>query len=139
MKKSNLFFIVISILFLCNFSQKNISAFSSNEFIYQVTNDTTVYSGLNLDSTAELQDAINYFRNNNKYKDWKEANTLVVLRGIVEKDGTITGVKIRRSSNVEILDKEALRLIKSAKYNPGTIKGKTVRSDFDIVVRFPAQ
>lgn len=102
--------------------------------------DTTIYDGLNV-NTAELQDAIEYFRQNNRFKDWdKNDKRVVILRGIVEKDGTISNVGIGKSSNVKKLDDEALRLIKSAKYTPAsTGDGQIVRSKFAIVVPFPAQ
>jgi TonB family protein len=113
--------------------------------------DTTVYNG-EVDSTAELID-VNYLRNNNKFKDWdKNKKTHVTIQGVVEKNGTITNVKILRSSNGLItnsgmvrssedkqLDDEALRLVKSAKYRPATLKNEDVRSLFTTVVDFPAK
>jgi TonB family protein len=104
---------------------------------YTSDDDTTVYN--EPDQTAMLPDAVNYFRQNNKFKDWNANDRKnVVLQGIVEKDGTITNVKILRSSKVKELDDEALRLIKSAKYAPGEMERKAVRSKFTIGVPFPA-
>lgn len=110
---------------------------AENSFV--VIEDTTIYKAPA--GTAELQDVISYFRQNNKYKDWDKSNPKkVYLRGIVEKDGTINSVKIIRSSEIKELDDEALRLIKAAKYSSGkNEKGKDVRSVFSIAVNFPAQ
>ena len=100
--------------------------------------DTTIYDAP--EPTAELPDANAYFRQNNKFKDWDKSNSkVVILQGVVEKNGTISGVRILRPSNVKQLDDEALRLIQSAKYKPGkNSKGEDVRSKFTIPVYFPA-
>jgi TonB family protein len=100
--------------------------------------DTTVYDAPA--GTPELVDAIAYFRQNNKFKDWDKKNSkTVILRGIVEMDSTITRVTILRPSNVKELDDEALRLIQSGKYAPGkNEKGEKVRSKITIPVNFPA-
>jgi len=102
-------------------------------------NDTTIYDIPT--NTAQLPDDITYFKQNNKYKDWDKNNSkVVILQGIVEKDGTISRVRILRSSNEKKLDEEALRLIKSAQYIPGkNAKGEDVRSKFSILVHFPAK
>jgi TonB family protein len=65
-------------------------------------------------------DAVAYFRQNNRFKDWdKNDKKQIFLQGVVEKDGTVTNVRILRSSKIPKLDEEALRLVKSAKYCPG--------------------
>ena len=120
--------------------QSRSSVLPTNEYNYQIDNDTTVYDGYTFDVPPELPDEINYFLKNNKYKDWKETDkTFVALQGIVEKDGTITGVNVRKSSDITVLDEEAARLIKSAKYIPAKYKNKNVRSKFSILVNFPAR
>lgn len=137
---SKFFITVIGILLLCHFPQERSAAFPLNDSNYQTDNDTTVYDGNTYDVPAELPDAISYFLKNNKYKEWKETDkTFVALQGIVEKDGTITGVNVRKSSDITVLDEEAVRLIKSAKYIPAKYKNKNVRSKFTILVHFPAR
>ncbi|MDR2148315.1 MAG: energy transducer TonB [Tannerella sp.] len=103
-----------------------------------VAGDTTVYDAPA--GTPELLNAIEYFRQNNQFKDWDKKNAKnVILQGIVEMDSTITRVKILRPSNVKELDDEALRLIQSGKYAPGkNEQGKDVRSKITISVNFPA-
>ena len=140
MKKTLYLIIGIAILLLFNFSQGNSELFILDESNYQIKNDTTVYEVPFLDIPAELPDAIDYFLKNNQFKDWKDTDEKkVALQGIVEKDGTITGVSIRKSSEIDVLDKEAVRLIKTAKYIPGKYKGQNVRSKFTVVVYFPAK
>ena len=106
--------------------------------------------------SAILPDAIDYFRTYNKYKDWdSKKGKRVLVRGIAEKDGTITGVgisygwdldpqsgamknKSEGTCGLKELDEEALRLIRQAKLLPGmTDKKIPVRSKFVIVVDFP--
>ena len=106
--------------------------------------------------SAILPDAIDYFRTHNKYKDWDpKKGKRVLVRGIAEKDGTITGVgisygwdldpqsgamknKSEGTCGLKELDEEALRLIRQAKLLPGmTDKKIPVRSKFVIVVDFP--
>jgi TonB family protein len=100
--------------------------------------DTTVYSGLDV-MTAELENATAWLRANNRYNDWgKSDRKLTVLQGIVEKDGSISNVRIFRSSGVKHLDAEALRLVKSAGYKPAMRQGKPVRSKYSVVIPFPA-
>lgn len=90
--------------------------------------------------TPILNDANQYFRNNNRYKDWDiNDKREVVLEYIVEKDGTTSNIIIKKSSNNEDLDKEAVRLIKKAKHLPGTnLKGEYIRCGNTIItIYFP--
>lgn len=106
--------------------------------------------------SAELPDAINYFRTHNKYKDWDpKKGKRVLVHGIAEKDGTISGVGIsygwdldpqsgamknkgKGTCGLKELDEEALRLIRQAKLSPGmSDQGVPVRSNFVVIVDFP--
>jgi TonB family protein len=61
----------------------------------------------------------------------------VYVQFIVERDGSITNVKVRRTSNVVELDNEAVRLIKNMpKWIPGSIKGKAVRVNQTVPITF---
>lgn len=83
-----------------------------------------------------------YFRKNNKYKDWDANNPKqVLLEYIVEKNGTASNVEVKKSSGIKKLDDEALRLIKEAKYLPGTNqKGELVRCGNTVItVYFPTK
>ena len=106
--------------------------------------------------SAELPDAINYFRTHNKYKDWDpKKGKRVLVHGIAEKDGTISGVGIsygwdldpqsgamknkgKGTCGLKELDEEALKLIRQAKLSPGmSDQGVPVRSNFVVIVDFP--
>lgn len=83
---------------------------------------------------------IEYFRKNNKYKDWDANNPKEVsLDYIVEKDGTTSNIRIIKSSGEKKLDDEAIRLIKEAPHLYGAnLKGKPIRcKDTKITVFFP--
>ena len=143
MKKTVLFIMIVVTVGISSFMQGNdsnvsISAGSFSSHYAIAASDTTIYGIPS--TTAELIDAITYFRQNNKFKDWDKSNSkVVILQGVVEKEGTISGARILRPANVKELDDEALRLIKSAKYTPGkNAKGEDVRSKFTIPVYFPA-
>ena len=100
-------------------------------------------SRLNLVRTTPVLDkAKQYFKENNKYKDWNpQDEKKVLIEYIVEKTGKTTDVTVKQSCGVEELDNEALRLIREAVMVPGTnLKGKPVRmKDFWIPVFFPPQ
>lgn len=52
----------------------------------------------------------------------------VIVQGIIEKDGSISDVKISRSVDT-LLDREALRIVKAMpKWTPAKLKGKPVRT-----------
>jgi periplasmic protein TonB len=60
----------------------------------------------------------------------------VILRFIVEKDGSVNGVTVLRGTN-ELLDKEAVRVVKEMpKWKAGKQRGNAVRSYFTLPVVF---
>ncbi len=86
------------------------------------------------------QDALNeYLKNNLKYP--KSALTAsisgtVYVSFIVEKDGTISNVKIVRGADKD-LNAEALRVVKSMpKWVPGKQRGKAVRVQYTLPIEF---
>jgi len=76
-----------------------------------------------------------FFKKNLKYpKRFTNNHTenVVILTFIVETDSTVSNVKIIRGID-NSFNKEATRLVKKAKWNPGKVNGKPVRS----VLTFP--
>jgi len=66
----------------------------------------------------------------------KKVEGSVFISFIVEKDGTLSDVKVTRKLGYG-LDEEAIKAVKtSKKWNPGTNDGKPVRVKFDIPVKF---
>jgi TonB family protein len=60
----------------------------------------------------------------------------VILTFIVEKDGSISNVKVAKSVN-EVIDAEAVRVVENMpKWKPGKQNGKEVRVKYTIPVTF---
>ncbi|MES2064121.1 MAG: TonB family protein [Bacteroidota bacterium] len=60
----------------------------------------------------------------------------VIVRFIVEKDGSLTGIKVLRGIGYGA-DEEALRVLKlSPKWNPGIQNGRTVRVEYSVPINF---
>lgn len=63
----------------------------------------------------------------------------VYLRFVVEADGRITSIKVMRGVH-KLLDDEAMRVIKAMpQWEPGTQRGKAVRTQMTIPVKFRLQ
>lgn len=60
-----------------------------------------------------------------------------IVSFVIMKDGTIDNVAIAKSAGSDILDQEAIRVVKSMpKWEPGTIKGKPVNVKFNVPIQF---
>ena len=60
----------------------------------------------------------------------------VYVQFIVEKDGSLSDINIRRGAH-ELLNEEAIRVIKlMPKWKPGSMRGKTVRVRYTIPITF---
>lgn len=106
------------------------------------TTSDKIYDLPESQTTPVLEDALEYFRTHNRYKDWDINNKKNVLIGcIVEKDGSTSDVTVKRSSGVDELDQEAIRLIRDTKQiSPGTDrKNQPLRMNYIIFVYFPPQ
>ena len=63
----------------------------------------------------------------------------VIVQCIIEKDGTVSNIKVARSVNEE-LDKEAMRVIEAMpKWTPGKMKGEPVRCKYTLPITFNLQ
>lgn len=135
--------VCIVFLYSCNNKSEKVKVVSEDSTIVMQPMDsvnTPPYS------TASLLNWKEYFRKNNKYKNWDAKNhQQVFIKAVVEKDGTINDVKIIKKCEDELLNKEALRLIRDAKTNGAQIEparnenGDSIRSSWIIVVNFPAK
>lgn len=82
-----------------------------------------------------------YLNSNVKYPVEAQENCIqgrVIVQFIIEKDGSISDVKISRSVNPSF-DREALRVVKAMpKWNPGKLKGipARVKNEVPVVFRF---
>jgi len=60
----------------------------------------------------------------------------VYVQFVVEKDGSITNVEVRRGAN-PLLDNEAVRVVKMLpNFKPGTMRGKKVRVRYTLPIVF---
>ena len=86
-----------------------------------------------------MQELMQYLAKNIKYPPKAEKKGIegkVMINFIVEKDGSISNVKVVRHIH-PLLDKEAERVIKAMpKWSPGKQEGKPVRVKFNIPVAF---
>ena len=72
-------------------------------------------------------------------RDGVDKQGRVVVKLVIEKDGSVSKVKVERSV-APALDKEAVRVVKSMpKWNPAMNNGKPVRCYFTIPVTFPGK
>ena len=89
--------------------------------------------------TGGMMKQIEFMMQNLKYPKEAEkdgASGTVRVHFIVEKDGTLTDVKVPDSVH-PALDAEGIRLVKSMpKWTPAKVKGKTVRSKMILPVQF---
>lgn len=103
-----------------------------------IVEDTTVYDMPY--KTAMIDDAYNYFKKNNRYKDWDINNRQTILvRAIIEKDSTASDIRtVSRNVEYPELKDEAMRLIQETKIAPALNEnGEVVRSKFIFVMHFP--
>lgn len=106
----------------------------------EVDNDRIYYwkDLTEMKETPTLPNAMKYFRNNNKYKDWDANNKKEVgLEYIVEKNGKASHIEIKKSSGIDDLDNEAVRLITEATHLYGTnMKGEPIRCGNTVITVF---
>jgi protein TonB len=92
-----------------------------------------------VDVEAHLPNWIDHLRSNLEYPEtprYLGIEGQVVLNFVVEKDGTISEIKVLKSPDRE-LTKEAIRVVKaSPRWTPGTIKGEYVRSYRTVAINF---
>ena len=105
------------------------------DVIYQVCEEQPVFPG----GTGEL---IKFISKNIKYPAEAKAKKIegrVIVQMIVEKDGSLSGIEIKRGVD-PLLDQEAIRVVKSMpKWTPAKQKGKHVRVRYILPVAFSLQ
>ena len=105
----------------------------SEDTLYEIVEDMPSFPG-------GQQALFNYLSANIKYPVEAQKNGIqgrVICSFVVDKDGSITDVEVKRSSGDPSLDKEAVRVVKSMpKWKPGKQRGKIVRVRYTIPVNF---
>jgi TonB family protein len=134
-------------ILVCSFKVENKSLTSNDSAdhrgnnIKSIQQDTTVY--MVIDEYPKFQNGDSlifpFIKSNMKYPgECKEKGIEgnVAVLAIVEKDGSILNVKILQSVD-PLLDKEALRLVKSfPKFSPGKLNGNPVRVNVVFPIEF---
>ena len=83
---------------------------------------------------------LNYLKENVHYPEAARKARIqgkTICQFIVDKDGSIVNVEVAQSSGNDLLDQEALRVIrKMPRWKPGSLKGKPVRVKYTIPINF---
>lgn len=105
---------------------------NNNEVVYETVDQMPAFLG-------GASGLINFLSQNVHYPDLARVNNIqgrVIVRFIVEKDGSTNDCKIVNSVD-PLLDKEAIRVVKSMpKWQPGMKDGKPVRVSYTIPISF---
>jgi TonB family protein len=120
------------IIALTSFQYASANDFPQDTMIYDMPEQMPQFPG--------GADAMDRFINDNiKYPPTakeKKIQGKVYVQFIVEKDGTIDKVKIRRGAH-KLLDDEAIRVINlMPNWKPGSMRGKKVRVRYTIPITF---
>ena len=114
---------------------------SVNAYSQSKEQDDAVYSMVSEQPSfpGGMQEMMKFISENRKYPaeaKAKEIHGKVIVAFVVERDGSLSDVKIRRGIGYGC-DEEAIRLIKSMpKWTPGKQNGKAVRVSFMLPVTF---
>ncbi|MCJ0742018.1 energy transducer TonB [Pedobacter montanisoli] len=132
MKKFNIAFIATGLSLLCFFAK----AQGQNE-------QDKVYNFVSMETPPSFPGGIakfyDFLGKNIKYPEAALQNKTqgnVFLSFVVEKDGSLTDIKVEKGLG-NGTDEEAVRVLKlSKKWNPGQIEQKPVRTKYNIPIRF---
>ena len=106
-----------------------------------ISEDNKIYDVVDVAPEYPTGDAarIRYLNRSLKYpKKARDAGIkgTVIVRFIVEKDGSITNIEIERGRH-KLLDEEAIRLVQTMpNWSPGEIKGVPVRTRLKMPIKF---
>lgn len=102
------------------------------ETIYQICDESPEFPG-------GVRECMKFIGQNINYPAEAQAKKIegrVMTQMIIEKDGSISNVKIVRSVH-PLLDQEALRVVESMpKWTPGKVKGQAVRVRYTLPIKF---
>lgn len=114
-------------------SMASLAKEEKNDSVYQVVDELPTFKG-------GVQKFMEWMSSNIQYpKTAKAAGAegRAIVRFVVNKNGTISDVKIMKSTGNEELDNEAMRVVcASPKWKPGKINGKTVRTMMNQPIMF---
>ena len=133
--KTKIIFLLATIFFFCGTTVFAQNANEDTNKVYEVVEQMPSFTG---GKNALMQ----FLANNVKYPTVAAENGVqgrVLVNFIVERDGSLSNVKIERSVD-PALDKEAVRVVKAMpKWQPGKQKGSTIRVKFKVPITFRMQ
>jgi len=107
----------------------------SDDYIFVSVEQMPEFPGGSMALLKYIQDNLIYPEEAEK----RGISGIVAITFIVEKDGSVSNVKVIRSAD-KLLNAEAIRVVKSLpKWKPGIQRGKPVRVTYNIPVRFRLQ
>lgn len=123
-------------------SGKKVSSTVNIPIKKKTANDNTVYNIVEQQPQfpGGIKAMFNWIQDNIRYPETSKKNGsqgTALMEFTINKDGSITDVKIQKSTNDIYLDKEAERVIKSMpKWMPGKQNGKAVNVSYKLPIRF---
>ncbi len=136
----------ICLLFVAMFC--TLVMFAQSDDVNTISNDTVVgddyYICVQYETWPKFpggqQTMLKYIQENLKYPKQalkKQIQGRSICQFIVEKDGSISHIRVVRSSGNKSLDRAAIRVIKTMpKWTPGRLQGKIVRTTYTLPVNF---
>ena len=136
----------ICLLFVAMFC--TLVMFAQSDGVNTTSNDTVVgddgYICVQYEKWPEFpggqQEMLKYIQENLIYPKLalkKQIQGRSICQFIVEKDGSISHIRVVRSSGNKSLDRAAIRVIKTMpKWTPGRLQGKIVRTTYALPVNF---
>lgn len=125
---------IILLFHLASFTgfAQNADSTKTDHEVYSIVETMPEYEGGEAALFQWIQKETNYPQ---EARD-KGIEGVVYVKYIVEKDGSVVEVEVVRGAH-ELLDAEAVRVVKTFKdYTPGTQRGKAVRVQFVLPIRF---
>ena len=109
-----------------------------SEIIWEESNKNKVYDFVEEMPSfpGGLEAMIEWIQRNQKKPEGDPVGRCI-LKCVVEKDGSLSGIRVVRSSGNEKLDEESIRLVKTMpRWNPGKQNGENVRCRFTLDIPF---
>lgn len=123
---------VLAVMFIANTSVMAQDKQAKDDKIYDTPETMPEYPGGMEAMASFLSENIVYPEKAQE----KEISGRVMVQFVIEKDGSVTEVKVMRSVD-PLLDAEATRVVKAMpKWKPGTVSGKPVRVRYMLPIVF---
>lgn len=138
---------VTALLVMCftfSYAQQVIEKVAINEMVESMKAQDDVFTVVEKMPSfpGDLVDLLNFLSKNIKYPSEARKNKVkgrVYVSFVVEKNGSLSNINVLRGIGSGC-DEEAIRVVKSMpKWNPGKQRGKIVRVQYNLPIRFPLE